>query len=125
LPELEAAWKELLGGATTGAGRSSMLAVLKIIELGLHITFVTPEQAAAIGAAGAVVVRVDPGPAQNAGVRVGDVIAAINGRTISSRDDLLRVGRTIGPGASRYSIRRDDKMLAVDIECPGCVAAGK
>ena len=73
----------------------------EILELGLHLIFITPEEAAGAGlSTGAVVWRVEPGPSQAAGLRAGDVVAAINGQTIASRDDLRRAVSAIGPGKS-------------------------
>jgi S1-C subfamily serine protease len=106
-----------------------MATAFEIIELGLHLAFLTPEQAATLGGAGsssgAVVWRVEPGPSQTAGLRAGDVVAAINGQTISSRDDLRRAVRAIGPGKSRYLIRRGSETLTVEIDCPACVVSGR
>ena len=103
-----------------------MATAFEIIELGLHLTFLSPEQTATLGGAGlsggAVVWRVEPGPSQTAGLRAGDVVASINGQNISSQDDLRRAVRAIGPGKSRYLIRRGSDTLTVEIDRPACVA---
>ena len=108
----------LLGGGTIG------LKVFQVYELGVHIAFIPPEQAESLRAAGfssgAVVWRVEPGPAQAAGLHVGDVVAAINGQKIATEDDLRRVLRKVGPGKSKYLIRRGKETLTVEIDCPTC-----
>ena len=115
-----------LGLSTAPLGFGGMATAFEIIELGLHLAFLTPEQAAALGGAGgAVVWRVEPGPSQAAGLRAGDVVAAINGQTISSQDDLRRAVGAIGPGKSRYLIRRGSETLTVEIDCPACVVTGR
>jgi hypothetical protein len=112
-----------------GAGQSPFVGVapttaFEILELGVHLVFVTPEQAGSLGGAGlstgAVVFRVEPGPAQTAGLRARDVVAAVNGQKIASEDDLRRVIRAIGPGKSQYLIRRGSDTLTVEIDCPLC-----
>jgi S1-C subfamily serine protease len=91
----------------------------------VHLVFVPEDQTNSLRAAGlppgAFVWRVEPGPAQAAGLRARDVIAAINGQKIASEDDLRRIVRSIGPGVSKYTIRRGNETLSLDIECPGCV----
>jgi hypothetical protein len=112
-----------LGTGQVGGGGTMALAAFEILELRLHLVFLTPEEAEAAGgglSSGAVVWRVEPGPAQTAGLHVGDVVAAINAQKISSRDDLRRAIRAIGPGKSRYLIRRGNQTLTVEIDCPAC-----
>jgi S1-C subfamily serine protease len=98
--------------------------VFELKDLGLHIMFIRPEQAETFRAAGlspgAVAWRVEPGLAQAAGLQVGDVFVAVNGRKISTEDDLRSALRAVGPGKSRYVIHRDKKTLTVDIDCPTC-----
>jgi S1-C subfamily serine protease len=84
--------------------------------------FVPPAQAAMFGGSGAVVWRVDPGPAQMAGLRARDVVAAINGESIESEDDLRQTLKKVGPGKSRYRVRRGDKTLMLEIDCPTCTS---
>ena len=104
-----------LGGPATG---------FEILELGLHLVFITPEQAESARDAGlttgAMVTRVEPGPAQTAGVHALDVVEAINGQKIASEDDLRRVVRAIGPGKSSYLIRRGKATMTIEIDCPAC-----
>jgi TIR domain/PDZ domain len=110
------------GGALGGA---IGLTVFQALELGLHIAFI-PEQAETLRAAGlssgAVVWRVESGLGQAAGIHVGDVVTAINGRKITTQDDLRRAIRGIGPGKSRFLIRRGKETLTVEIDCPTCKA---
>ncbi len=128
LSGLEDAIKKLgFDTAPPDVGGAMAMTALEILELGLHLVFITPEQAATVGGAGlstgAVVWRVEPGPSQTAGLRAGDVVATINGQTISSLDDLRRAVRAIGPGKSRYLIRRGGETLTVEIDCPACLAS--
>jgi TIR domain-containing protein/PDZ domain-containing protein len=95
--------------------------VFEAKELGLHIMFFPPEQAEPLGlVSGAVVWRIESGPAQAAGLHTGDVIATINGQEIASEDDLRRAIRALGPGKSRYVIKRGDQTLTMEIDCPTC-----
>lgn len=113
--------------AVLGGGPMAMRVFL-IPGLGLHIAFIPPEQAGIAGAAGlspgAVIWRVESGLAQAAGLQVGDVVAAINGQKITTEDDLRRAGRGIGPGKSKYLIRRGKETLTVEIDCPTCIRSG-
>jgi hypothetical protein len=93
------------GGALTG---------FELLELGLHIAFVPPE--------GAVVIRVENGLAQAAGLRVGDVVISINGQQMTTENEVRRVLKGIGPGKSRYLVRRGKEALTVDIDCPKCTS---
>jgi TIR domain/PDZ domain len=112
---------------TLGLGGGMAMTVFEILELGLHIAFIPPEQAetaqAAGLSAGAVIWRVESGAAQAAALHVGDVLVAINGQKIATRDDLRRAIRAIGPGKSRYLIRRGEKTLTVEIDCQTCKVA--
>ena len=97
------------------------LTVIQILELGLHIAFVPPGQAAAVGLPpGAVVWRLESGQGQATGLHARDVVIAINGQKFSTADDLRRVLRAIGPGKSRWEIRRDKQTLTLEIDCPTC-----
>jgi membrane-associated protease RseP (regulator of RpoE activity) len=93
-------------------------------ELAVKVMFVTDEQASTLKhlglPAGAVVIGVGPGPALRAGLQAGDVITAIGDAPIKSADDLRQAARRVGPGKTRYGVRRNDRTLAIDIECPDC-----
>jgi TIR domain/PDZ domain len=115
-----------LDGGALGGGMA--MTVFQLQELGLHLMFVPPEQAETVRAVGlspgAVVWRVESGPAQAAGLHAGDVVAAINGQKITTQDDLRRAAREIGPGRSQYLIRRGKETLTVEIDCPTCKRSG-
>ena len=117
-----------LGGAISSSGAQDSMAALTVFdvkELSVRLTFVSDRDAARpglVGAlpAGAVVLEVGPGPAQRAGLHAGDVITAIGDAHIQSADDLRQAVRRVGPGKTRYGVRRNDRTLAIDIECPDC-----
>jgi serine protease DegQ len=66
---------------------------------------------------GAVVTRVlSETPAENAGLRAGDVITAVNGKAIGSRADLANVEGLLPVGAPiALSVTREGKPLAVTL----------
>ena len=110
-----------LGDSNVGTQGSLALRVFELQDLALQIMFVPPEQGAVFGLGpGAVIYRVDKGLAQSAGLRAGDVVATINGRKISTEDDLRGALGAIGPGKSQYEIRRGKEVLTVQIDCPTC-----
>jgi S1-C subfamily serine protease len=100
--------------------------VFEVTDIGVHIIFNPARQAEGLGGLGlppgAVVWRVEKGPGQTAGLHAGDVIAAINDQKIASEDDLRRVLKGVGPGKSRYVIRRGEQTLVLEIDCPTCTA---
>ena len=114
-----------LGGVGLGVpGGALAMRMFELQDLGLQIMFVQPEQAIPLGLTpGAVIYRVDKGLAQAAGLRSGDVVAAINGRKISTEDDLRSAVGAIGPGKSQYVIRRGNEVLTVPIDCPTCTVS--
>ena len=109
----------LLGGGLTAAA-------FEIKEIGLHITFVDQNSplAAMTGARGpgALVFRLDPGTAQKAGLHVRDVITRVGATAIVTEDDLRAAFRKLGPGKTRFTVKRGGEELTLDVECPGCVA---
>ena len=110
-----------LGEPGLGTPGSLALRMFDMQDLAVQIMFVPPEQGAMFGLGpGAVVYRVDKGLAQAAGLRAGDVLAAINRRRISTEDDLRGALRAIGPGKSQYEIRRGKEVLTVQIDCRTC-----
>jgi len=70
--------------------------------LGVYIRTVTPANAASLGVtvtSGAIVVGLVPGlPAANAGIKLNDVIVAINGTTVRSDTDVATIMRSLKPG---------------------------
>jgi len=118
---------QVLGGGALDAGLLggvTAMTMVQLPELGLHIAFIPPEQAETFRSAGlppgAVISLVESGPAQAAGVHSKDVIVAVNGQKITTMDDLRRVVKGIGPGKSRYLIRRGEATLTLEIDCPTC-----
>lgn len=68
-------------------------------QLGIGVQDLTPDLAAALefgDLRGALIARVDPGsPAERSGIKVGDVVIAINGRQVQGMTDLRnRIGLT-------------------------------
>jgi hypothetical protein len=127
-PDSEASSLETaLGNVTQGTGAVNAgtlgLRAFQLTDLGVHIVFIPEAQAGIFGLgtpSGAVVWRVESGTGQAAGLHAGDVVAAINDHKIESEDDLRRVLRGIGPGKSRYLIRRGEQTLTLEIDCPTC-----
>jgi hypothetical protein len=117
-----------LGGAVSPSdaqGSMAALTMFEVKELSIKLTFVSDRDAAGLGfvgalPAGAVVLEVGPGPAQRAGLQAGDVITTIGGAHIQSTDDLRQAVRRVGPGKTRYGLRRNDRTLAIEIDCPDC-----
>lgn len=89
--------------------------------IGVMIQKVTPEVATAMGLAdaqGARIAEIMPdGPAQEAGLTVGDVIVSFNGREVHDSSDLpLLVARTpIGETADLVVVRESKKRQAIKI----------
>jgi serine protease Do/serine protease DegQ len=88
-------------------------------QLGVIIQDVTPDIAAAMQLAdseGAVVSRIMAGsPAEKSGLKVGDVITALNGKPVSGSAQLRNEVGMMPPGAKvRLDIIRDGKRLYVN-----------
>jgi serine protease Do len=88
--------------------------------IGATIQGVTPDMAASLGLAhadGAIVAALtDGGPAQTSGVHVGDVVLAVNGKTVTSANDLTRQVAFSHPGdVLRLAVLRDGRRLDVDL----------
>src|SRR5690606_32442335 len=80
---------------------------------------VTPQLANMLGLddrKGAVVTRVRAkSPAESAGLRPGDVIVSLNGKTVSGEQDLRNIEGLTTPGAAvEVGVLRDGKPLTVD-----------
>lgn len=121
---LENALGDLIQGTGGSVNPETLgMKVFHVPDLGVHIMFIPPAQAQILGGSGAVVWRVEPGTGQVAGLQAGDVVAAVNGQKIESEDDLRRVLKGIGPGVSRYLIRRGENTLALEINCPTCTSS--
>ncbi|WP_246658662.1 DegQ family serine endoprotease [Mesorhizobium sp. J18] len=95
-------------------------------RIGIGIQDVTPDLAEALGLGGlrgAVIANVEPGsPAQRAGLQVGDIVTAVDGRDIHSSTDLRnRIGLTpVGTKVKLTIVRKDgEREISVPIERGG------
>jgi C-terminal processing protease CtpA/Prc len=90
--------------------------------LGVQLTGVTPELREHLGAspdAGVLVSKVMGGmPAEEAGIRVGDLIVAVDGREIESASDLSRALRRAGGETLTIDIVRDGSPMSVSVFIP-------
>jgi hypothetical protein len=94
-------------------------------ELGLQVTFIADDSSihaflADAKGPGALVLGVKAGPAQRAGMQAGDVITKIAGAPIGSVNDLRVALHKIGAGKTRFTIRRREAELTLDLDCPIC-----
>ncbi len=88
--------------------------------LGLYGQAVTPEIAKALKleqVGGILVAQVEKGsPADQAGLKPGDVILAMNGKPIASYDDFRNQIAAMGPGAKvQFSVAREGKVTDVPV----------
>jgi hypothetical protein len=91
--------------------------------LNFEIAFVTQEQSESmIGfiQPGAMVWRVDPGPAQEAGFHAQDMVSEINGKKIVTKDDLRHAVREIGNGKVSFTLKNESGMRTVSVYCRNC-----
>jgi S1-C subfamily serine protease len=110
-------------GALGGLG---LAVAFEVKELGLHATFLGQDSGAAalfLGAAGpgGLVIRLDPGTAQKAGLHVGDVITKIRRTPIAAENDLRTALRNLGPGVASFTVKRGGQELELQVDCPRCV----
>ncbi len=87
--------------------------------LGVEAQDVTPQLANLLGLdqrKGAVVTRVRAkSPAEGAGLKPGDVIVALNGKAVSSEQDLRNFEGLTAPGAAvKVDVLREGKALTID-----------
>ncbi len=96
-------------GASTGPGTTAAPGV----SLGVSVADAA-KHAPHVGA-GAYVGSVKPDtPAARGGVRPGDVIVALDGQTVTTADDVIRIGRRLQAGrAVPAVVIRDDKPLQI------------
>jgi serine protease DegQ len=92
-------------------------------QLGIGVQDLTPDLAAALELGdlrGALIANVDPGsPAERAGIRVGDVVIAINGRPVQGMTDLRnRIGLTPVGSTIDLTIMRNEteQVITATIE---------
>ena len=88
--------------------------------IGATIQGVTPEMSASLGLKttdGAIVAALsDGGPAEKSGMRIGDVVLSVNGKTVASANDLTRQVAFSHPGdVLRLAVLRDSKRIDVDL----------
>ncbi|HEY1943623.1 MAG TPA: Do family serine endopeptidase [Roseiarcus sp.] len=88
--------------------------------LGVEIQQVTPDLADSLGiknASGALVAKETPNsPAANAGVKIGDVITAVNGDTVTDPRDLARKIASLGPKKdAELSIWRNGSQQSISV----------
>ncbi|QOV89128.1 S1C family serine protease [Humisphaera borealis] len=78
------------------------------------------------GAGGAKVMQVVPdSPAEKAGLRVDDVIAAVNAKDVGSREALIETIRSYMPGQTvKLAVKRGEKELQVEAKLVGGVGPG-
>lgn len=105
---------KILGLEESGLGR-----LLQRGFLGVELTEMTPELRQHFGASrdqGVLVARVvEDGPAAGAGVRVGDLITAINGETVESGFDVRRTIGSLEEGdAASLDLIRGGRRLTVE-----------
>ena len=88
--------------------------------IGAVTATLTPEEAKRLGhnlSRGAMVVRIfDGSPAQRAGLRTGDVITAVGGRAIDSREAFSTATATVAAGQNvSLSINRDGAARTIEV----------
>jgi serine protease Do len=89
--------------------------------LGVQIQPVTKDIADSIGlkeAKGAMVVDAQPGtPAEKAGIKAGDVIVGLNGKTVDDARDLSRRVAALAPGdEAHFTVWRDNAQRQFDVK---------
>jgi hypothetical protein len=91
--------------------------------LNVEVAFVTQEESESIIGLvqpGATVWRVDPGPAQEAGFHPMDIVIEINGQKIVTENDLRQAVRKLGAGKSSFTLRGQEGVRTVSVDCPKC-----
>jgi PDZ domain len=91
--------------------------------LNFEIAFVTQEDSESMLGfvqPGAMVSKVDPGPAQEAGFHALDMVIEINGKKIVTKDDLRHAVREIGNGKVSFTLKNESGMRTVSVYCRNC-----
>ena len=113
-------------GSAEAQGPGERVRTLRFMEqaarprIGLAVREVTPadvERESLASSRGAVVSAVtDGGPADEAGVRAGDVVVAFEGETVRSARQLTRLVQETPPGrAAGITVRRDGARLELEV----------
>ncbi|MGH9314494.1 MAG: PDZ domain-containing protein [Vicinamibacterales bacterium] len=105
-----------------------VMTLARTARLGVQIETLTPQLATYFGAKrGALVANVEEGSAaEKAGLRAGDVITAIDGRTIEDTDDIRRALRGTHDGAEvSIEIVRDRKSQTLKAKLESTAGARK
>ena len=91
-------------------------------RLGVQLVGTTPELREHLGGrseAGVLVGKVMKGmPAEMAGIRVGDLIEAVNGTTIEDVEDLIRALEDHEEGELRLDVIREGRSQSIDVVLP-------
>ena len=91
-------------------------------RLGVQLVGTTPELREHLGGrsdAGVLVGKVMKGmPAEMAGIRVGDLIEAVDGTTIEDVEDLIRALEEHEEGELRLDVIRDGRSQSIDVVLP-------
>ncbi|MGH7844222.1 MAG: TIR domain-containing protein [Candidatus Binatia bacterium] len=119
---LQDALTKSMTALNAGTPATAVTKAFHVPDLGLRVAFVSGEQQAALGLPeGAVVLELESDrPAAKAGLHVSDVIVEMGGRKLASEDDLRQAILKIGPGKTRFAIRRGKDIKTVLIDCPSC-----
>lgn len=87
--------------------------------IGVQIQPITPDIAEALGmdaSAGVLIAGLLEGPAQAAGIQVGDVVVAVNGQPLTSPNDLTRAAAAAGPGEElALTVLREGEELVLAV----------
>jgi len=86
-------------------------------HIGIGITDLTPPQIQTLGTNGALVMQLEPdGPAAQAGVRVNDVVTAINGTPVSNAADVRAGVSQLAPGSTaQLQVRRAGQPVTLKV----------
>jgi hypothetical protein len=86
-------------------------------HIGIAIKGLTTSQKKSLGTNGALVMHLEPeGPAAQAGVRVNDVITAVNGRPVSGPTDVTAAVTQLNPGsAAQLQVLRTGQPLSIKV----------
>jgi len=119
---LEDAGRELRRLEAPGGHVSGFFGIGQRPRLGVRLIEVTPELREHLGGqpdSGVLVGQVMKGmPAEMAGVQVGDLIEAVDGKTIEDVGDLIDAVRNTETGVLRIDIVRDGRAQSIDVVLP-------